>query len=103
MKIIYLILLLSISGCTFSDQVETVRMQKSECVTVEQKRELARFILACAEAANPMSDEEGEDLVIQCERTGRNTICPTQMVCKTITRPKGFLTSYYSSDYSECK
>ena len=35
----------------------------------------AEFIINCAKAANPMSDEEGEDLVIQCERTSRNLFC----------------------------
>jgi hypothetical protein len=37
----------------------------------EAKRpEMAAFIIECARAANPHSDEEGEDLVAQCERTG---------------------------------
>ena len=32
----------------------------------------AAFIIDCATAANPMSDEEGEDLVYQCELTARS-------------------------------
>jgi len=32
-------------------------------------QEAQAFIVDCAAAANPMSDEEGEDLVAQCERT----------------------------------
>lgn len=35
----------------------------------------ARFIIDCAKAANPMSDEEGEDLVLQCDRTSRVLFC----------------------------
>ena len=35
----------------------------------------AEFIINCAKAANPMSDEEGEDLVIQCERTSYDLFC----------------------------
>ena len=35
----------------------------------------AKFIIDCAKAANPMSDEEGEDLVAQCERTATNLFC----------------------------
>ena len=35
----------------------------------------AEFIIACAKAANPMSDEEGEDLVKQCEWTSQNLFC----------------------------
>ncbi len=40
----------------------------------------AAFIIQCASAANPHSDEEGEDLVRQCEQTA--------------TRLYGRLTSY---------
>jgi hypothetical protein len=35
----------------------------------------AEFIINCAKAANPMSDEEGEDLVKQCERTSYDLFC----------------------------
>lgn len=35
----------------------------------------AEFIINCAKAANPMSDEEGEDLVLQCQRTSRDLFC----------------------------
>lgn len=35
----------------------------------------AEFIINCAKAANPMSDEEGEDLVLQCESTSRDLFC----------------------------
>ena len=37
----------------------------------------AKFIINCAKAANPMSDEEGEDLVKQCEKTSVNLFCKT--------------------------
>lgn len=39
------------------------------------KERLHKFIIECAKAANPMSDEEGEDLVYQCEKTGRGIYC----------------------------
>jgi len=35
----------------------------------------AEFIINCAKAANPMSDEEGEDLVEQCQRTSYDLFC----------------------------
>jgi hypothetical protein len=35
----------------------------------------AKFIIECAKAANPMSDEEGEDLVRQCEQTSLELFC----------------------------
>ena len=34
-----------------------------------------KFVVDCAKAANPLSDEEGEDLVAQCERTATNFTC----------------------------
>jgi len=38
---------------------------KVRCIGIDQK--VAReFIIECAKAANPMSDEEGEDLVHEC-------------------------------------
>lgn len=39
----------------------------------------ADFIIKCAEAANPKSDEEGEDLVSQCEKTSEELFCPYVM------------------------
>jgi hypothetical protein len=36
----------------------------------------SEFILTCAKNANPMSDEEGEDLVQQCEETAEHLFCP---------------------------
>lgn len=35
----------------------------------------AKFIIECAKAANPMSDEEGEDLVKQCGQTSFELFC----------------------------
>jgi hypothetical protein len=47
----------------------------SSCKWNCDKERQADFILKCAEAANPKSDEEGEDLVMQCEKTSRNLFC----------------------------
>lgn len=41
--------------------------------------ERARWIIECASAANPKSDEEGEDLVAQCEKTSEAVFCPYVM------------------------
>jgi hypothetical protein len=46
-----------------------------ECTTPEQAEKLAPWLLKCIEAANPMSDEEPEDWIAQCERTGIKTLC----------------------------
>lgn len=46
------------------------------CATEAERKQLAEAIVSCAKAANPMSDEEGEDLVAQCEGTMARTVCP---------------------------
>jgi hypothetical protein len=44
------------------------------CVDIDRPAASA-FVIACATAANPKSDEEGEDLVRQCELTATNLHC----------------------------
>ena len=51
------------------------------CSTKEEKKIVADFVIKCAEAANPLSDEEGEDLVLQCHRTGESLLCPLVETC----------------------
>lgn len=46
-------------------------LYKEECNTKLQ----AKFIIDCAKAANPMSDEEGEDLVAECRKTAYYLYC----------------------------
>lgn len=58
--------------------------------SMEQSERVAKFIVDCAEAANPKSDEEGEDLVEQCEETAKNVLCPEV----------AFVSSGKSEDYS---
>ncbi len=41
----------------------------------ENKSEVAKFIVDCAKAANPMSDEEGEDLVEACDKSAKSIFC----------------------------
>lgn len=38
--------------------------------------ERARFIIECTKAGNPMSDEEGEDLVAECGTQAEYLYCP---------------------------
>jgi len=38
------------------------------------------FVVKCAKAANPMSDEEGEDLVEECADVARDTFCNERTV-----------------------
>jgi hypothetical protein len=45
----------------------------------------AKFIIDCATAANPKADEEGEDLVEQCEETSENVLCArAPRACKEV-------------------
>lgn len=48
---------------------------------VEQRNAVVKCVVDCSAAANPKSDEEGEDLVAQCDVTCKSMICPL----KTIT------------------
>lgn len=45
-----------------------------DCSTVGST--VAEAVIRCAKVANPMSDEEGEDLVLQCEQTMSRLLCP---------------------------
>lgn len=60
MKYFYPLLFLVMTGCE-TDTPCTVK----RC-SVDSAERRAAFILKCAEAANPFSDEEGEDLVREC-------------------------------------
>lgn len=55
---------LSLIGCDDSKKV-------SSKVKILDSEKAAQFIVDCAKAANPLSDEEGEDLVYQCELTAK--------------------------------
>ncbi len=41
---------------------------------------ISKFVVDCAKAANPLSDEEGEDLVAECRITGFTIFCETETV-----------------------
>ena len=47
----------------------------------EMRERYARFVVECATAANPRSDEEGEDLVQQCEDTGFRVLGEQRKLC----------------------
>lgn len=76
MKVLFLAL--ALVGC------ESTAIQPSmrpSCSSTADRQALADFIISCSTAANPLSDEEGEDLVAQCEQTGIRTLCPTVKHC----------------------
>ena len=68
MKPLLLIFALLAAGC--SDNVV-----RSQYCSEEKRQEAANFVLLCAEAANPMSDEEPEDMIKQCQITAKELVC----------------------------
>ena len=69
-KALALTLLACAAACDGSASVYWRR----ECL-IESAERRAKFVLDCATAANPHSDEEGEDLVSQCESTAAALFC----------------------------
>jgi hypothetical protein len=63
---------LALTGCQPAPQEDFDAAPR--CVDIDRPAASA-FVIACAAAANPKSDEEGEDLVRQCEETATNLHC----------------------------
>jgi len=62
----------------------------TQCVTDRSLRaEATRFIVDCAAAANPKSDEEGEDLVDACARSALDWFC--RPVTTVFVKYRGFV------------
>ena len=51
-----------------------------DCQEAAERERFAKLIVDCTAAGNPKSDEEGEDLVAQCESTARRAVCPRRTV-----------------------
>lgn len=79
MKKIKILIPLIIAACNRNP--ESRCGMRPACTTPDDRQALASFIIKCAEAANPKSDEEGEDLVKQCQWSGNEVICPQQKQC----------------------
>lgn len=48
--------------------------------TCDNPKIMSKFVVDCARAGNPMSDEEGEDLVEQCDKTAFRIFCKTKKI-----------------------
>jgi hypothetical protein len=59
----------------------TYTRESSHKIGADFRERAAAFILQCATAANPHSDEEGEDLVRQCEYTATRLYARTTYYC----------------------
>lgn len=79
-SILFLATFLVLIAC---EKNTTTQIYRPTCLLFDERRHLADFVIECARAANPMSDEEGEDLVKQCENTGTRIVCPEVKRCKT--------------------
>lgn len=100
LKCFLLFAILLLCNCSASTEVQ--RTSEYKCTKVAEQDKLAKFIIDCSAAANPKSDEEGEDLVAQCEKTGIRTLCPVTQVCRTITDEGGFMGQKYFGDWGPC-
>lgn len=68
------LLLVTVGGCSKPKAGDVV--VDKECEISRQDAEPAKQCLVdCARAGNPMSDEEGEDLVAACESACRDIYC----------------------------
>lgn len=71
-------LLVLIPGCEEPPWQRSAHSEMIQaCVTDKDKETLRTWMSECISGANPKSDEEPEDWIRQCERTGVRTICPT--------------------------
>jgi hypothetical protein len=75
----------------------TVDISIREEVSIRGSTEAAQFIVECARAANPMSDEEGEDLVKECKWTAEEIYG----VRTYYAWVRNFTTCKYSATYDE--
>lgn len=83
--IVFFVIILSILayGCSKEEilKPDIGKVARRACDSESDREKLSTFVIKCAEAANPKSDEEGEDLVEQCEITGTNVVCPVLEYC----------------------
>ncbi len=70
------LLLMLLVSCSASEEVRL----EHECVDAMDRVMVVDCMVKCANAANPKSDEEGEDLVSQCDRSCTKMVCPLQAV-----------------------
>ena len=75
-NIFSLIFLFLLVGCEQDSSPTILFKIENDCSGKEEV--FAKYVVECAKAANPLSDEEGEDLVLQCERTMRRALCQTK-------------------------
>lgn len=88
-KITAMALLLGLSISTACAAVRNTTEIEPRCTSKEDRVMFAQMIIQCSAAANTKSDEEGEDVVEQCEVSIRKALCP-EMARKCTTDADGY-------------
>ncbi len=70
------LLLALLVSCSASEEV----LLEHECDDAMDRVMVVDCMVKCASAANPKSDEEGEDLVAQCDSSCTKMVCPLRAV-----------------------
>ena len=73
MLFLFSMMLFAASGC--EQVIPRVTFSYEKVCSKEQTIAVTDFVLQCAKNANPLSDEEGEDLVAECRNSGILIIC----------------------------
>lgn len=69
------LLVLLALGCSREEKKAKLTVTTRTTCSLRTADKRADFIIKCAEAANPKSDEEGEDLVEECRLTADHLYC----------------------------
>ena len=75
LSVIFLILMVSLSGCTDRNNTRIIYKYDTYC-NMDSAPDRAEFILQCIKNANPRSDEEPEDWITKCQYMAEKTLCP---------------------------
>ena len=62
--------------CAASEEVHQISQIEPQCISKEDRVMFAQMLIQCSAASNTKSDEEGEDVVAQCEVSVRRALCP---------------------------
>jgi len=84
MLFLFSMMLFAASGC--EQVIPRVTFSYEKVCSKEQTIAVTDFVLQCAKNANPLSDEEGEDLVAECRHSAKDIIClpvPSFTFCKS--------------------
>jgi hypothetical protein len=76
---LFMLFLTALCACGQRCPETTRRIIAKACYTEAERAVLSQAILSCVKNGNPMSDEEGEDLVAQCAESMKAAVCPERV------------------------